>query len=46
VIDVPHDATQIAAAIRQQVAHGRYEPSSLYGDGDAGAKIAEVLCLE
>ena len=46
VIDCQHHAEQIAAAIRQQVAHGTYEPSSLYGSGDAGAKIAEILCRE
>ena len=46
VLDAPHVGPVIAAMIRQQVAHGRYEPSSLYGTGDSGEKIAEVLCRE
>lgn len=43
VVDVPHDAEQIAQAIRTQIAHGPYPSSSLYGAGDAGEKIAEVI---
>jgi UDP-hydrolysing UDP-N-acetyl-D-glucosamine 2-epimerase len=43
VIDVPHDAEQIARAVQQQVAHGRYPSSSLYGEGNSGERIAEVL---
>ncbi len=43
VIDVPHDATRIAAAIRQQMARGRYPSSHVYGDGTAGERIARVL---
>lgn len=43
VLDVPHDFSQIAAAIREQVAHGRYPCSTLYGTGEAGQRIAEVL---
>jgi UDP-hydrolysing UDP-N-acetyl-D-glucosamine 2-epimerase len=40
---VPHDAEQIAQAIQRQIAHGRYPSSDLYGSGDAGPRIAEVL---
>jgi UDP-hydrolysing UDP-N-acetyl-D-glucosamine 2-epimerase len=43
VIDVPHDALKIRQAIDQQIAHGRYPSSALYGSGNAGARIAEVL---
>ena len=43
VVDVGHDRTAIADAIRRQVAHGRYAPAHLYGDGQAGMRIAEVL---
>ena len=43
VIDVPGERGAIAAAIRRHVAHGPYEPAHLYGDGSAGAKIADVL---
>jgi UDP-N-acetylglucosamine 2-epimerase len=46
VIDVPHEANAIARAIQQQIAHGRYPRCELYGRGDAGMRIAEVLaCL-
>jgi UDP-hydrolysing UDP-N-acetyl-D-glucosamine 2-epimerase len=34
----------IKAKILQQLNHGKYEPSNLYGDGSAGKKIAEILC--
>jgi hypothetical protein len=40
---VPHDAAQIEAAVRKQIAHGRYPRSLMFGDGTAGAKIADVL---
>jgi len=43
VIDVGHDRAAIVAAIRRQLAHGRYTPAHLYGDGYAGARIADVL---
>ena len=43
VTDVGYDAGAIAAAVRAQIAHGRYERSTLFGDGTAGRKIAEVL---
>jgi UDP-hydrolysing UDP-N-acetyl-D-glucosamine 2-epimerase len=32
---------QIAAAIQQQLQHGRYAPSTLYGDGYVSERIAE-----
>ena len=43
VIDVGHDRKAIADAIRRQVEHGRFPPAHLYGDGQAGPRIAEVL---
>lgn len=43
VVDVSHDALEIERAIRAQMQHGRYAPSTLFGDGKAGARIAEVL---
>ncbi len=43
VIDVDYNTDDIKAAIRQQVAHGRYEPDHLYGDGKSGAKIVKTL---
>lgn len=44
VVDVPYDATAIALAIRRQMAHGPYPSSCLYGSGNAGEQIAEVIC--
>ena len=42
--DAPHVAADIeAATIERQVAHGRYEPSPLYGNGHAAERIATVL---
>jgi UDP-hydrolysing UDP-N-acetyl-D-glucosamine 2-epimerase len=43
VVRAPHDRAAIADAIRDQVAHGRYERSELFGDGQAGRRIADVL---
>jgi UDP-hydrolysing UDP-N-acetyl-D-glucosamine 2-epimerase len=43
VIDVEHDRTAIAAAIRDHVARGRARADHLYGDGRAGQRIAECL---
>lgn len=43
VTDAPHERVAIADAIRSQIANGKYEPSSLFGDGNAGAQIAEIL---
>jgi UDP-hydrolysing UDP-N-acetyl-D-glucosamine 2-epimerase len=43
VIDVGYDAAEIAASIRKQIDHGRYERESIYGDGHAGERIAEIL---
>ena len=43
VVEAAHDRDEIADAIRRQVAHGRYPSSQLFGDGDAGRRIAEIL---
>jgi UDP-hydrolysing UDP-N-acetyl-D-glucosamine 2-epimerase len=45
VVQVGHDRTAIAEAIRAQVAHGPYERSLLFGDGTAGRKIADLLAV-
>ncbi len=41
--EVGHDKTEIADAIRDQIAHGPYDSSHLFGDGTAGGRIAETL---
>ncbi len=43
VIDVGYDRHEIARAIAVQVAHGRYPSNPLYGDGEAGGRIADLL---
>jgi UDP-hydrolysing UDP-N-acetyl-D-glucosamine 2-epimerase len=43
VLWAPHDAEQIAAAIQQQIQHGRYPSDSRYGTGNSGERIAEIL---
>ena len=43
VVDVGYDRAAIVAAVRAQIAHGRYASDHLYGDGRAGGRIASVL---
>lgn len=43
VIDVGYDRGEIAKAMAQQIAHGRYERDVVYGDGHAGTRIADLL---
>lgn len=43
VIDVANARAVIEAAMRRQIAQGRYASDPLYGDGHAGAKIAAAL---
>jgi UDP-hydrolysing UDP-N-acetyl-D-glucosamine 2-epimerase len=43
VIRVPPDAARISAVARSQLRHGRYPPSTLYGDGHVSPHIAEAL---
>jgi len=43
VIDVEHDREAIRAAVTRQIEHGRYPMEPIYGDGEAGARIADVL---
>ena len=39
----PYNREDIRRAVLKQISHGRFPSSNLYGNGDAGAKIAEVL---
>lgn len=43
VIDAPPDRQAILEAVRRQMAHGRYPPNHLYGNGSAGQRIAALL---
>ena len=43
VIDVGHSKKEILNGIEQQLAHGSHVSESIYGDGKAGERIADVL---
>jgi UDP-N-acetylglucosamine 2-epimerase len=43
VIDVDHDRAGITEAVREHLRNGRPAPDHLYGDGRAGARIADTL---
>jgi two-component sensor histidine kinase len=43
VVDAGYDRHEIVAAVRRQLAHGRYAPDHMYGDGQAGPRVADVL---
>jgi UDP-N-acetylglucosamine 2-epimerase len=43
VMDAGYDRREIVAAIKKQLARGRYPSSHLYGDGGAGGRIANIL---
>jgi UDP-hydrolysing UDP-N-acetyl-D-glucosamine 2-epimerase len=46
VLDVDYDQNAIKTAIKQQIKHGHHVSDSIYGDGDAGKKIAQLLSTE
>jgi UDP-hydrolysing UDP-N-acetyl-D-glucosamine 2-epimerase len=43
VVRAAAETEAIVEAIRRQLRHGRYAPSTLYGDGNVSARIAESL---
>ncbi|CAM3383970.1 UDP-N-acetylglucosamine 2-epimerase [Flavobacterium longum] len=43
VLDVDYDENEIAQAVQRTIASGNRTPSSVYGGGDAGKKIADLL---
>ena len=43
VLDADYDANAIEAELRAQIAHGRYPCSTLFGDGQSGQRVANVL---
>lgn len=43
VINVGYDRNEIKEAILKQVAHGKYENAGIYGKGNAGTQIADIL---
>ena len=43
VVHVPNQAECIRRGIERQLEHGRYAMEAIYGDGNAGQRIAEIL---
>lgn len=43
VIDTPHKKVAILEAIQKSVQHGKYEAENIYGNGQSGQTIAEIL---
>ena len=43
VMPVPPITAEVIAVVRKQLAHGRYLPSTLYGDGHVSGRIAQAL---
>ena len=43
VIDVKNNEIEILSALRKQVKHGSYQSEAIYGNGNAGEKIASIL---
>ena len=43
VVQVGYTSDEILEGIRKQLNHGIYESSNIYGDGNAGTQIAEIL---
>lgn len=43
VLDVDYDRVQIHEAVKKQLSNGRYPSNPLYGQGDAGQQIANIL---
>jgi UDP-N-acetylglucosamine 2-epimerase len=42
-LDVPYERSAILAAIQRAVEGGRCKPDPLYGDGNSGVRIADLL---
>ena len=43
VIDVDYNSLEIAHSIKHQIKNGKYLKNTIYGDGNAGKSIAELL---
>jgi UDP-hydrolysing UDP-N-acetyl-D-glucosamine 2-epimerase len=43
VLDAENNAKNIISAIKKQINHGKYKSDPLFGSGNAGEKIAEIL---
>jgi UDP-hydrolysing UDP-N-acetyl-D-glucosamine 2-epimerase len=43
VLDAGYDRREIAGALQRHLSNGQYQKDTLYGDGNAGKRIAELL---
>jgi len=43
IIDVSYDRNEILKAIEKQLSNGKYSMDPVYGDGNAGKKISDIL---
>lgn len=43
IIDIQYDKSEIKAAILKQIQIGAYSSNSIYGDGESGKRIAQVI---
>lgn len=43
VINTGYDRNEIIAAVQQQLSHGKYNSNDIYGTGNAGKQIADIL---
>jgi UDP-hydrolysing UDP-N-acetyl-D-glucosamine 2-epimerase len=46
VVTVPYEREAIAAAVAAQFVNGRYPSAPIYGDGQAGSRIAHLLATQ
>lgn len=46
VLDVPYSCSKIADAIKEHIRHGHYDSDQIYGDSNAGQKIAALISKE
>ena len=46
VVHAPHNRERIVEALRTQLNQGRYQTAHLYGNGDAGASVANILATQ
>ena len=46
ILDVPAEVVAVGAALKTAISHGRYPSINVYGDGQAGRRILELLATE
>ena len=46
VVDVSCSSNEIFLAVKKAISNGFYKSSSIYGDGSAGKRIADILATE